>query len=205
MKPPKKYFPITSPTDSPFELLQIDLIDLSNLSGSNNNVKYLLVVIDVHSRFAFVVPMKNKLAETINEAIEPILKESKCNYVECDNGSEFTNKLFKDLMKKYDVQIIYVDVGNHRALGTVDRFCRTIRSLINKYLEANETTKYIDTLPDLVYNYNNSYHKGIKGIPSSYSEIKIKTINKIKQNEAKKQEKIFKINDRYIINRIAFE
>jgi len=95
----KKFHPIVSPHDEPFELLQIDLLDISNLASSNNGVKYLLICIDVHSRFAYVVPLKNKLADSINKAIEPILKETKCHYVECDIGSEFKNKHFEDLLK----------------------------------------------------------------------------------------------------------
>ena len=43
--------------------------------------------------------MKNKLSATINEAIEPILKSTKCKYIESDNGTEFTNKKFQVLLK----------------------------------------------------------------------------------------------------------
>ena len=60
VKPIKRFFPIVSPHDKPFELSQVDLLDISNLSGSNNNIKYLLICIDVHSRFAFVTPMTKK-------------------------------------------------------------------------------------------------------------------------------------------------
>ena len=92
VKPIKRFFPIISPNDKPFELLQVDLLDMSNLSGSNNNTKYLLICIDVHSRFAFVTPMTNKNADTINISIEPILKITSYLCLECDSGSEFTNK-----------------------------------------------------------------------------------------------------------------
>lgn len=95
----KKYFPIVSPNDLPFELLQIDLLAISNLAGSNHNVNFLLAGIDVHTRFAFVLPLKNKLADTINNAIEPVLKETKCKYIECDSGSEFIDLNFKNLLK----------------------------------------------------------------------------------------------------------
>ena len=58
----------------------------------------------------------------------------------------------------------------------------------------------------IVHNYNNSYHKGIDGIPAKYKEDRIKQINIEKQNKAKQEETIFQIGDnvRYIINRMAF-
>ena len=63
------------------------MLDISDLSGSNNNnIKYLLICIDVHSRFAFVTPMTNKNADTINISIEPILKITNCLRLECDSG-----------------------------------------------------------------------------------------------------------------------
>ena len=102
--------------------------------------------------------------------------------------SQNLQKKIKDLLKQYEIKIIYVDVGNHNQLGIVDRFCRTIRNLINKYLAANNTTNNINFLPDLVLNYNNSYHKGIDGIPAKYNEDRIKQINienKIKPNRRK--------------------
>ena len=79
-------------------------------------------------------------------------------------------------------------------------------NIVNKYLTANNSTKYINVLPDLVHNYNNSYHNGIDGIPAKYMEDRIKQINIEKQNKAKQEETIFKIGDsvRYIINRVAF-
>ena len=204
---PKTFFPIVSPHDEPFELLQIDLLDISNLSASNNGVKYLLLCIDVHTRYVYAIPMKNKFSGTINEAIEPILKDTKCKYIECDNGKEFQNKTFKDLLKTFNAEIIYVDVGNHKSLGIVDRFCKTIRGLINKYLSSNNTTKYINVLPDLIYNYNNSFHKGINGIPALYDQDKIKFINIKKQQAAKIKETKFEVsnNVRYVINRKGFE
>ena len=95
VKPIKRFFPTVSPHDKPFELLQVDLLDISNLSGSNNNIKYLLICIGAHARFAFVTPKTNKNADTINISIEPILKITNCLCIECDSGSEFTNKNLK--------------------------------------------------------------------------------------------------------------
>ena len=61
-------------------------------------------------------------------------------------------------------------------------------------------------MPDLVHNYNNSYHKGIDGIPAKYNEDRVKQIKIEKQNKAKQEETIFQNGDnvRYINYRVAF-
>ena len=51
---------------------------------------------------------------------------------------------FKKLCKDNNIQINYVDVGDHHKLGIVDRFIRTLRGMINKYMAMHNTTKYIN-------------------------------------------------------------
>ena len=50
-------------------------------------------------------------------------------------------------MKDRDITINYVDVQDHHKLGKIDRFVRTLREKVNKYLVIRNTTKYIDVLP----------------------------------------------------------
>ena len=203
----KHYFPIASRYK--YEILQMDIADLSNLSSVNKNYNYLLCAIDVFSRLAFVVPMKNKTTSDIIDATKEIVDSVAPAIINCDNGSEFTSKQFKDLMKKRGITINYVDVGDHHKLGVIDRFVRTLRERINKYLEMHNTTKYIDVLPKLVYNYNHSYHSAIKKKPievTNEDENVIELTNR-KWVKAKKEETKFNDGDlvRYILNRKQFE
>ena len=99
----------------------------------------------------------------------------------CDNGSEWISTPFKKLCKDNIIQINYIDVGDHNKLGIVDRFVRTLRGMINKYMTMHNTTKYINVIDDLVENYNTSYHSGIKMIPDDVKNndekvIKLKNI-----------------------------
>ena len=70
-----------------------------------------------------------------------------------------------------------------------------------------DTTKYIDVLPKLMINYNNSYHSGIKGIPNMVNNRKLNELNTKKFIQAKTEEKMFNIGDkvRHIINKKVFE
>ena len=160
----KNYFPIHSAHK--FETMQLDIADTSNLATANKNYKYLLVAIDVYSRIAFVVPLRNKTASFVNDALETVLDQTEPNTITCDNGSEFINSDFKKLLTNRAIDINYVDVGNHHALGLVDRFVRTLREKINKYMEMHNTTTYIDVLQKIVNNYNLAYHSGIKKAPA---------------------------------------
>ena len=53
------FFPTTANKEN--DLLQIDLIDVSNISTKNKNYKYIVVCVDVYSRKGYAIPMKNKI------------------------------------------------------------------------------------------------------------------------------------------------
>ena len=203
----KNCFPIYS--KNKFDILQLDIADMSSIATANKNYKYLLVAIDVYSRIAFVIPMKNKTTATVNGAVEEILDQTEPNTITADNGSEFINSDFKKLLTNRGIDINYVDVGNHHALGLVDRLVRTLREKINKYMEMHNTTNYIDVLQTIVKNYNLAYHSGIKKAPIDVKDDDkdIADIFMKKYMKAKEEEIIFNIGDnvRYILNFKLFE
>ena len=107
------------------------------------------------SRLAFVVPMRNKTTEMDVECFKEIIDIISPSIINCDNGSEFTSHAFKELINRRGIIINYVHVSDHHTLGTVDRFVRTLREKINKYM--------IIYMMMMIYdNYNTAYHSGIK-------------------------------------------
>jgi hypothetical protein len=138
---------------------QIDLIDFSKYSRWNKGFKYLLCAVDVYSRKAF---------ETFStDAMKSILNITKPILIQSDNGSEFLNKSFQALLKSFKVQHTTAQVGDHNRQGIIERFNRTIEAMIAKYQESRKTNRYIDVLDDIVFNYNNTYHRTMKDIPEN--------------------------------------
>jgi len=79
-----------------------------------------------------------------------------------DNGGEFTNarmkELFEDLHIKHITSLPYKPSSN----GQVEQFNRTIKGMIMQYMAASNLRRYLDVLPKIVENYNNTYHTTIK-------------------------------------------
>ena len=75
----------------------VDLAEMESLSSKNKNVKYLLCVIDVFTKYAWVKPLKDK-GETVFNAFIEIVNESnhKPNKLWVDQGKEFYNKLMQE-------------------------------------------------------------------------------------------------------------
>ena len=203
----KHYYPIMAEYKN--EKLQIDIMDLSDISTTNKGYKYLLIAVDVYSRMAYAIPLKNKTTDIVFEAVKTIVDETKPSIIISDLGSEFINRKYKQLMKDNNIEIRYTQVGDHKGLAIVNRFIRTLREKINRYIEMYNTSTYIDVLPDMIHNYNNSFHSGIQKIPSNVkvNDDDISNLFMEKILKASPEENKFNINDhvRYIINPRTFE
>ena len=142
-----------------------DLADMKSFSKFNKGFNFLLLVIDIFSKYGWVVPLKNKEGKTVASALKTIFKERKPEKMWVDKGKEFYNKDVKDLVKLYSTE-------NEETSSVVERWIRTMKEKMWKYFTDNNTNTYIDILPDLVKNCNNTKHSSIKMTPVEASKDK---------------------------------
>ena len=135
------------------------------ISKYNKGVRFLLWVIDIFSKYAWVVPLKDKKGVSIAAAFQSILKQSnrKPNKIWVDKGSEFYNISFKKWLQNNG--IVLYSMHNEGKSVVAERFIRTLKNKIYKYITSVSKNMYIDKLDDIVNEYNNTYHTTIKMKP----------------------------------------
>ena len=143
----------------------VDLADVQLLSKFNKGFRFLLCVIDIFSKYAWVIPLKDKKRISIVNAFQKILKESnrKPNKIWVDKGSEFYNNSFKKWLKDNDIEMY--SANNEGKYVVAERFIRTLKTKIYKHMTSISKNVYIDSLDDIVKEYNNTYHTTIKMRP----------------------------------------
>lgn len=150
---------------------QADLTFLTRYKKQNNNYHILLVVINVNTKFTYVEALRDKTQKSVYEAFEIIrihaLNDGRpINVLQTDNGKEFQNACLKQWSEKNNIEQIFCDKNDKRCLGVAERFNRTIKLMIEKYLTKMDSNRWIDDLQDFVENYNSSYHSTIKNYPN---------------------------------------
>ena len=143
----------------------VDLADMQLLSKYIKGIRYLLCVIDIFSKYAWVVPLKDKKGISIVKAFQNILKQSnkKPNKIWVDKGPEFYNAFFKKWLQDNDIAMYST---HHEGISVVaERFIRTLKSKIYQYLTSIPKNVYIHKLDDMVDKYNDTYHTTIKMKP----------------------------------------
>ena len=92
---------------------QADLVDISSLARFNKGYKFLLTCIDVFSKFAWVVPLKNKLGETLVNGFQSILDIGRSpEKLQTDKGTEFLNRNFQSFLKEIRTSISSPQTAN---------------------------------------------------------------------------------------------
>lgn len=154
------------------DLIQMDLADMSSLSRWNGGYRYLLVWIDCYSRYLRVVPLKNKQAVTVVEAVRSLLGEQSPANIQTDKGTEFINQGLRQLFNDQGVNFYTTQDPDTKA-AFAERVIRTIKTRIYRYMTLKDTKRYIDVLQNLVTSYNNSKHRSIGMAPINVTDKSI--------------------------------
>ena len=129
-------------------------------SKFNRGIKYLLAVIDVFSKYGWLIPLKDKTGKSVASALKTIFTERKPEKMWVDKCKEFYNKDVKEL----------IELWNEEKSSVVERWIRTMKEKMWKYFTANSTNVYINQLSDLVKEYNNTKYSSIKMTPVKASK-----------------------------------
>ena len=146
-----------------------DLIEMMGCSIWNKGIKHLLTVIDVFSKYGWIVALQDKKTESVSLAFGRIFKNSKRKpeTLWTDKGSEFISKHFKDFLKTHSIILYHTE--NEEKSSIVERWNKTMKNKMWKMSSANNTV-YCDKLDKLVDVYNNTYHSSIKMTPTEASK-----------------------------------
>ena len=186
------------------DIWSADLIEMLPLAKYNKGYKYLLMIIDVFSKYGWIMPVKAKTGAAVSTAFEKVFKTSGRvpSKLWVDKGREFYNATVQQLLKKKGVSMYSTE--NEEKSSIVERWNRTIKRNMWKYFTANNTHKYIDILPELVEKYNKTYHRSIKTTPinaskpDNFNHVFKALYGNMKQLERKPK---FKVGDRVRITK----
>ena len=122
------------------------------ISKSNKGFRFLLCVIDIYIKYAWVIPLKFKKGITITNAFQKNLDESnrKPNKIWVDKGSEFHNRSMKSFFQNNEIEIY--SAHNERKPVFAERFITTLKNKIYQYITSVSKNMYIDKLDDVVNN-----------------------------------------------------
>jgi transposase InsO family protein len=150
----------------PGQHVQIDLVDLQRYRADNDGHNFLLVAIDVFSKFAYVLPLRDKKGVTLKAAFEDIFGYRQPENIFSDAGTEFLNRPVQEHFERHGINHMVAQNPETKA-SVVERFNRTLKEKLFKYLTArgHGRYRYLDALPQVLQAYNETVHSSTKYRP----------------------------------------
>ena len=181
-----------------------DLVEVQPLAKYNRGLRYLLTVVDVLSKYAWVQPLKDKTGVALVKAFEKILKQGRRhpNRLQTDRGKEFYNRTFQRWLDEQGIHHFSTE-GDAKA-SVVERFNRTLKERLYRYFTAANTLRFDDVLPELVQGYNATRHRSIGMAPQDVTWDNEEAVWKrlyAKRLKSQKKPK-FNVGDRVRLNKI---
>ena len=129
------------------------------------------MVLDLFSKYCWIVPLMDKKGETVTEAFKTIFKEGrKPQYLWTDKGKEYYNKNMKELLEKNG--IAQYSTENEEKSSVCERWNRTIKTKMWKQFTVQGNSQYLDILPKILSQCNNAKDSSIKMTPVEVSKKK---------------------------------
>lgn len=172
---------------------QMDLIDLNNLSTKNNNYSYILVVIDIFTKFVWTRAIKNKSSVPVRNALEDVIKSSPYGpprNIHSDAGNEFTNPVCRSLYKKYGINF-YQTYTTMKA-SIAERVIRTLKEKIFRLFTQNHNAEWINIYEGVTDEYNRTKHRSTNMRPidvkdeNDEQKIKLFMFDQLRKNRVEK-------------------
>jgi len=185
---------------------QMDIMVFKDYAKDNDGYGYILGVIDCFSRYAWTVPMKTKSPSDVLDALDKVYKNRDTpSKIVSDAGKEFTSKLTEKWFKEHDIDFS-IAYGSNKAMF-IERFIRSYKAILFRYLTYKNTRRYIDKVDDFATAYNARYHSSIGMRPMDVNAGNQKELfYRMYGNPAKwhmnSKEPLYKIGDTVRISRI---
>ena len=157
-----------------FERIQIDLTQVHGESLSKRGYRWILTVIDCFSKYAWAFPLKTKESDNVCILLcELFLNEGVPAILQSDNGGEFVSTIIRNLMPKLGIKLINGSPYTPTSQGQVERFNRTIKSLLQKEIQIEiSKNNFIvvedwanNLLPRIIDTYRHTIHRSLSRTP----------------------------------------
>ena len=168
-----------------------DTVSMTRYRKKNKGYAFILVLIDVMSKYAWTHPLKtlkgNEMVDTFKS-----LKMKTPENLRTDRGSEFINSDFKRFVEKREINLF--STTNEKKANFAERLIKTLKSNITKYMHKNNSHEWVVALPEITESYNNTHHRTIDMSPSQALKTNDVTLwKKIYPQPSDKKTKILKI------------
>src|SRR5271156_5836151 len=143
---------------------QGDLVEMIPYANVNDGYRYILTLIDLFSRYAWAVPLRDKTANEVAAAFRHVFAQGRQpQRLQRDDGREFDNRVVQHLLNIENIR--FFTVKSQFKAAVCERFNRTLKTKMWRHFTRTGNYRWVDVLPELITSYNSAVHRSIGMAP----------------------------------------
>src|SRR5271156_1787017 len=143
---------------------QGDLVEMIQYANVNDSYRYILTLIDLFSRYAWAVPLRDKTANEVAAAFRQVFAQGRQpQRLQTDDGRELDNRVVQHLLNIENIRFFTVKFQLKAAV--VERFNRTLKTKMWRHFTRTGSYRWVDVLQELLSAYNAAEHRSIGMAP----------------------------------------
>lgn len=166
--------------NEPFAVVGIDLLDMSTkaVTVEGKTYRWLLNGVDLFSKRLYSVAISTKDQNDVLQGFKHLLSQmtQPPRSIRCDNDSSFTSDIFKKFTDEKGIKVIYSSPSKPQSNGAIERCQSTLKSLLARNMIYADDNNWVALLPQLLHNYNGSFHRVIGMTPYDAENANKKTV-----------------------------
>ena len=197
------------------ELMQLDIFDMGRYKEDNIDegitYPYMLVLIDVFSRYAYALPLQDKSQDVVldtfkklvdkvmqkqtpNKKIKEKTKSHSIHLILSDNEGSFQSNIFEKYLDDNSMVLTPNAKQDHRALGIIDNFAKRIKTILTKTFLVSKNQRWVNKIQRIIDIYNNTPHIALDGLTPQQA-LNPQNFNKIVKINIRKKEETKRTSD----------
>lgn len=161
-----------------FQQWQIDLMDLQDFSKYNKKYAWVLVIVDIFSKYTYAFPLYQKTGKEIKASLEYLFFSGDIpQRIQHDNEKTFKSTDVRELFKSMNIEQIVNDSYSPQTNGFVENKIKFIKRMIDSYFQEYRTFQWIAILSRVIYNINNTKHSVTGFTPYEIHRGRSQTVN----------------------------
>lgn len=183
---------LTDTPQRPFECVVIDTV--GPLRRTTNNNKYIVTIICNLTKYLIAVPVANKEARTVAQAIANhlFLVYGPFTKMITDQGTEYNNSLFTSLCSILQINHGMSTAYHHETVGSIERNHRVLNEYLRHYLDTDE---WDNLLRYYTYCYNCTPHTSFSFAYSPFELIFGKQVNELNITKQNHIDPLYNVDD----------
>ncbi|GFT29665.1 transposon Tf2-11 polyprotein [Trichonephila clavipes] len=151
--------------EEPFEMISLDTV--GGFNYHNSQKKYLHIVLDHATRYAWTFPSKSVTSETYTNCLKQIFSIQCPKQLLSDRNAAFTSSKFKKFLKHHNIRQLLTSANRPQCNGKNERVNQTLVAKLRCKVNSTTKTPWTKLLEQVTYEYNNSPHD-VTGFPPAY-------------------------------------